>query len=92
MLRLHLGGIKDIQHIPARLRYPERVCHLGHALGQGPGLIQHDGIHLTKVFQGKSVFDQYMMLGAFTHPDHQGSWRSKSQRARASDHQYRYRR
>ena len=28
MLRLHLGGIKDIQHIPARLRYPERVCRL----------------------------------------------------------------
>ena len=60
------------------------------ALGEGAGLVQHDGVELAGALQGLAVADQDAHLRRAAHADHDGDRRGQPQGAGTGDHQHRH--
>lgn len=64
------------------------VDEAGMALGQGPGLVDHQGVDLLQSFECFGVLDQDAIAGSATNPDHDGHGCGKAKRARAGDDEH----
>ena len=61
----------------------------GLALGEGAGLVHHQGGEPAGGLQGVAMAHQYAVLGGLADPDHGGDRRGQPQRAGAGDDQHR---
>ena len=78
------------QRAPAGGRRGDYLLYLGAALGEGAGLVHHQGIHRAQQFAGGGVLEQYAERGAAPggyHDRHRGG---QSEGARAGDDQHRH--
>ena len=64
---------------------------LGLALGEGAGLIHHQGVHLTHDLDGLGVLEQHPHGGAFACGHHDGHGRGQTQGAGAGDDEHGHR-
>ena len=58
------------------------------ALGDGAGLVEHDGVELVRRLQRLAAADQDAVLGALAGADHDRRRRGEAQRARAGDDEH----
>ena len=65
-------------------------CHPRLALGQRPGLVDHQRVHLLEPLQGLGVLDQHARGRPLADADHDGHGRRQPERAGAGDDQDRH--
>ena len=65
----------------------EHAGHLEHALGQGAGLVEHDGLHLGQGFQIVAALDQDTAAGSAADAAEEGEGNADDQRTGAADDQ-----
>ena len=88
MLRTLFGTGCESQQLVIRYTEGEYIGDLRLSVGDGSGLVQCDGTHLSGLFQGYSRLEHDTVLCAHTAADHDRNRRGETQRARAADHQH----
>ena len=73
---------------PPRAAEQHDVGHARLALGDRPGLVEHDGVELVRGLERGAVADQDAVLGALAGADHDRRRRRQAERARAGDDQH----
>ncbi len=81
------GGVEYL--IPAESRCRDHVGDDGTALGQRPGLVEHDGIGLGETFERITVADENPERRGAAAADHHRHRRGQAHRARAGYQQHR---